>query len=63
MIKMLNQGGTRLGAVRRHINYLDRGGKLEIETDDGEPLRGKGRLWRFSMIGIWIWTRSGLRRI
>jgi hypothetical protein len=42
MIKMLNQGGTSLGAVCRHINYLDRGGKLEIETDDGEPLKGKG---------------------
>jgi hypothetical protein len=42
MIKMLNQGGTSLGAVRRHINYLDRGGKLEIETDDGEPVKGKG---------------------
>ena len=42
MIKMLNQGGTSLGAVRRHINYLDRGGRLEIETDDGEPLKGRG---------------------
>jgi Relaxase/Mobilisation nuclease domain len=42
MVKMLNQGGTSLGAVRRHIQYLDRGGELTIEIDDGEPLKGKG---------------------
>ena len=41
MVKMLNQGATSLAAVRRHINYLDRGGELQIETDDGEPLKGK----------------------
>jgi hypothetical protein len=42
MVKMLNQGGTSLRAVRRHIQYLDRGGELVIETDDGELLKGKG---------------------
>lgn len=42
MVKVLNRGGTNLGAVRRHINYLDRGGELEIETDEGERLEGKG---------------------
>jgi hypothetical protein len=42
MVKVLNRGGTDLGAVRRHINYLDRGGELEIETDEGERLEGKG---------------------
>jgi hypothetical protein len=42
MVKVLNRGGTDLGAVRRHINYLDRGGELEIETDEGERLQGKG---------------------
>jgi hypothetical protein len=42
MVKMLNQGGTSLGAVRRHTQYLDRGGELVIETDEGEPLKGKG---------------------
>lgn len=41
MVKVLNQGGTGLGAVRRHIQYLDRGGELEIETDEGESLKGK----------------------
>jgi len=42
MVKMLNQGGTNLAAARRHIQYLDRGGELAIDTDDGEPLKGKG---------------------
>jgi hypothetical protein len=42
MIKMLNRGGSSLGAVARHLEYLDRGGELEIERDDGEPLQGKG---------------------
>jgi hypothetical protein len=42
MIKMLNQGGRDLGSVARHFQYLDRDGELPIETDDGEPLKGKG---------------------
>jgi len=42
MIKMLNQGGRDLGAVARHLQYVDRDGELRIETDDGEPLKGKG---------------------
>ena len=42
MIKMLNHGGRDLGSVARHLQYLDRDGELPIETDDGEPLKGKG---------------------
>ena len=42
ILKMLNDGGRDLGSVGRHLKYLDRGGELEIETDDGEPLKGKG---------------------
>ncbi len=42
MIKMLNQGGRNLGSVARHLNYLDRDGERPIETDDGDPLKGKG---------------------
>ena len=41
VIKMLNQGGRDVGSVARHLQYIDRGGELEIETDDGEPLKGK----------------------
>jgi hypothetical protein len=42
MIKMLNQGGRDLGSVARHLKYLDREGELPIETDEGDPLKGKG---------------------
>jgi predicted transcriptional regulator len=42
MVKVLTRGGQDLGAVRRHLEYLDRKGGLEIETDDGQKLSGKG---------------------
>lgn len=41
MVKV-SGGGASLGAVAAHFRYIDRRGQLEIETDDGEPLRGKG---------------------
>lgn len=41
MLKMLNGGGRDAGSVARHFEYLDRGGELRIETDDGEPVKGK----------------------
>lgn len=41
MVKVLTRGGQNLGAVRRHLEYLDRKGELEIETDDGQKLSGK----------------------
>jgi hypothetical protein len=42
MIKMLNHGGRDLGSVARHFKYLDRDGGLQIETDEGDPLKGRG---------------------
>jgi len=42
MVKVLTHGGQSLGAVGRHFNYIDRGGELLVETDDGTPLKGKG---------------------
>ncbi|MHB8815498.1 MAG: relaxase/mobilization nuclease domain-containing protein [Steroidobacteraceae bacterium] len=42
MVKVLTRGGQDLGAVRRHLEYLDRKGELDIETDDGQRLSGKG---------------------
>jgi hypothetical protein len=42
MVKVLTRGGRDLGAVQRHINYLNRGGRLEAETDDEQKLAGKG---------------------
>ena len=41
MVKVLNRGGQNLGAVARHLDYLTRNGELEIETDEGERLKGK----------------------
>jgi hypothetical protein len=41
MVKVLNRGGQNLGAVARHLNYLTRKGELEIETDEGERLKGQ----------------------
>lgn len=41
MVKVLSRGANTLKAVRAHIAYLNRGGELEIETDDGERLAGK----------------------
>jgi hypothetical protein len=41
MIKV-SGGGESVGAVAAHFRYIDRRGELEIETDDGERLQGKG---------------------
>jgi predicted transcriptional regulator len=42
MVKVLSRGGQDLKAVGRHLAYLNRGGDVEIETDDGQRLSGKG---------------------
>ena len=42
MVKVLSRGGQDLKAVGRHLAYLNRDGEVEIETDDGQQLSGKG---------------------
>src|SRR5438477_7690559 len=42
MVKVLSRGGQDLQAVGRHVAYLNRGGEVEIETDDGQRLSGEG---------------------
>jgi hypothetical protein len=42
MVKVLTRGGQDLKAIRRHLMYLNRGGELDLETDDGERLKGEG---------------------
>jgi hypothetical protein len=42
MVKVLSRGGQDLRAVGRHLAYLNREGEVDIETDDGERLSGKG---------------------
>ena len=39
---MLSRGGQDLRAIGRHLGYLNRGGDVEIETDEGQRLSGKG---------------------
>lgn len=41
MIKV-SGGGKSVGAVAAHFRYIDRKGELDIETDDGDRLHGKG---------------------
>ncbi len=42
MVKVLTRGGQDLKSIRRHVSYINRGGELDIETDDGERVKGDG---------------------
>ena len=42
MVKVLSLGAHDIKAVARHLDYLSRNGKVEIETDDGRHLKGEG---------------------
>jgi len=42
MVKVLTRGGQDLRSIRCHLEYLDRNGKLNLETDDGQRVAGKG---------------------
>jgi hypothetical protein len=41
MVKVLSRGRQDLKAVGRHLAYLNRGGDVDIETDDGQRLSGR----------------------
>ena len=41
MVKVLPKDSNHLRSVARHLNYIGRYGKLELETDDGERIQGK----------------------
>jgi len=41
MVKVVNQGSNSLAGVGRHVDYIGRKGKVDLETDDGEIVRGK----------------------
>src|SRR5207248_10438537 len=41
MVKVLPKDSNNLRSVARHLNYIGRNGKLELETDDGERIQGK----------------------
>ena len=64
MVKVLSRGGQDLKAIGRHLGYLDRGGEVEIETDDGQHLLGKGVEKELAAkTGIWTWKSIGARPI
>lgn len=42
VVKVLTRDSNDLASVGRHVNYIGRKGDLELETDDGERLGGKG---------------------
>jgi hypothetical protein len=41
MVKVVNSGSNSSGAVRGHVGYIGRKGKVDLEIDDGEILQGK----------------------
>jgi hypothetical protein len=44
VVKVLPRASNDLKAVSKHLDYIGRDGKLELETDDGEPLGGRAGL-------------------
>jgi hypothetical protein len=40
MVKVLPRGVTTLSAAKNHLGYIGRDGELDLETDDGEKMRG-----------------------
>jgi Relaxase/Mobilisation nuclease domain len=41
IVKVLPRGSNDLKAVGKHLDYIGRYGKLDLETDDGERLNGR----------------------
>lgn len=42
VVKVLTRDSSKLTSISRHVGYIGRYGDLELETDDGERLSGKG---------------------
>jgi hypothetical protein len=42
VVKVLPKDSNSLASVSRHVGYIGRYGDLELETDDGDRLSGKG---------------------
>ncbi|MBK6674861.1 MAG: hypothetical protein IPG49_15905 [Proteobacteria bacterium] len=42
MVKVLSSGAGSSKAVQRHIDYIGRKGEVELLTDEGDVLTGKG---------------------
>ena len=42
VVVKVSRGATSTAGVIAHLRYIDRNGRLEIETDEGDRLKGKG---------------------
>jgi len=42
VLKVLPKASNSAGSIQKHIDYIGRHGDLELETDDGSPMQGKG---------------------
>jgi hypothetical protein len=42
VVVKVSRGETSTAGVIAHLRYIDRNGRLEIETDEGEHLKGQG---------------------
>jgi hypothetical protein len=42
VVVKVSTGATSTAGVIAHLRYIDRNGRLEIETDEGDRLKGKG---------------------
>ncbi|SEA59727.1 relaxase/mobilization nuclease domain-containing protein [Paraburkholderia sartisoli] len=67
MVKITNKAASAqgMGAVRRHLRYISRNGKVELEDQDGQTIAGAAALrdladaWQF---GGWGVPESSVRR-
>lgn len=59
MVKVLPKGATALAAVRRHVDYIDRMGEVELAADDGKvQARSAGQ----GLVDDWDLDIDDLRR-
>src|SRR6202789_1644681 len=59
VVKVLPRDSHDLKAVGKHLDYIGRYGKLELETDDGERVSGRaGR----ALLGDWDLDIDDVRR-
>lgn len=59
MVKVLSRGAGDFKAAVKHLDYIGRRGKVELETDDGDRLKGKGST---DLLNDWDLDIDELRR-
>ncbi len=59
MVKVLSRGAGDFKAVVKHLDYINRRGKVELETDDGDRLKGRASA---DLLNDWDLDIDDLRR-